>query len=442
MANMLPQTPKELIRFIEAAGESDDVDAKGPVKWDGNDESAALTKDILAFANSPEGGVIVVGKAEPSPGKFELVGLTHEQASTFETTKVATWVNNHCSPPVSLVCHHLEHENSTFVIITVNEFRDVPIICTKSNQKIDDPKKHLLREGTIYVRTANAESAPLRSSDDLRTLVGIATKKRGDEILASFRAMLRGQPLLPEVEDNKYETEQQIIRTDLDKKFSNALEPGSWTMAFYPAQYQADRWKEYEDLKTVVYKHTVRLRNEFPNAGGGTHNMGWGIYGYGLRNSFALTKSGLFVYREPFFENRTPYKVPYQSIPPTPDPNIQAGQWLDFTSHVYLMIEFFMFMSRIASELTPGEEIVYEIDATQLAGRHLLSLNPRHDEGFSNVCHASKYQERRSVTIETLRANWEEECAQCMADFFQLFNTRITTNTLHGWIERFKERRF
>src|SRR5438270_12075897 len=78
----------ELIRFIEAAGESTNIDAKGPMEWDGGEASAGLTKDILALANSRDGGVIVIGKDEPADGRFVLTGLTEAQASSFDTTRV------------------------------------------------------------------------------------------------------------------------------------------------------------------------------------------------------------------------------------------------------------------------------------------------------------------------------------------------------------------
>src|SRR5205823_11782081 len=84
---------EELVRFIKAAGESANIDAKGPMEWDGGEASAGLSKDILALANCRDGGVIVVGKGEPQPGKFVLAGLSEPQAASFETTKVATWDN-------------------------------------------------------------------------------------------------------------------------------------------------------------------------------------------------------------------------------------------------------------------------------------------------------------------------------------------------------------
>ncbi len=84
---------EELIRYIEAAGESANIDAKAPMTWDGNEESANLTKDVLALANCRDGGVLVIGKSE-SNGKFTYDGLTPDQDASFDTTKVAKWVNN------------------------------------------------------------------------------------------------------------------------------------------------------------------------------------------------------------------------------------------------------------------------------------------------------------------------------------------------------------
>jgi hypothetical protein len=75
---MTPYTPTELVRFIEAAAESSNIDAKGPMEWDNGEASAGLTKDILAFANSRDGGVIVIGK--DAPGTLVLTGLTTSQA--------------------------------------------------------------------------------------------------------------------------------------------------------------------------------------------------------------------------------------------------------------------------------------------------------------------------------------------------------------------------
>lgn len=78
----------ELTRWVQTSGESDFVDAKCPMIWDGADSSASLAKDIASFANSRDGGVIVIGKSEASDGSFSYDGLMSDQAASFDTTKV------------------------------------------------------------------------------------------------------------------------------------------------------------------------------------------------------------------------------------------------------------------------------------------------------------------------------------------------------------------
>ena len=189
-----PDRPEDLIPFITAAGETPNVDAKGPMTWDGGEASASLAKDVMAFANCRDGGVIVIGKSENPKGTFILEGVAKEQAASFETTNVATWINNRCQPPVHVTCNQVELNGKLFLVLRVREFDDVPVICTKD---YGDAKKMSLRAGTLYVRTANVESAPLQTIEQLRSLIGLATLKKGDQLLKMFQAMLQGQPLLP-----------------------------------------------------------------------------------------------------------------------------------------------------------------------------------------------------------------------------------------------------
>lgn len=60
--------PDQLVKFLLATSENDNIAAKAPMKWDGAVESAKLAKDIAALANSRDGGVLVVGKTECDNG--------------------------------------------------------------------------------------------------------------------------------------------------------------------------------------------------------------------------------------------------------------------------------------------------------------------------------------------------------------------------------------
>lgn len=439
-------SPQQLIRYLEASGESDNIDAKRPIVWDSGPNSASLAKDIVAFANSRDGGVLVVGKTETDPSQFELTGLTDDQADSFETTKVAAWINSRFSPPVRLICHRLAHDGKTFVIVSVSEFDDVPILCVKSYADPTHPKKLLLRENTIYVRNSSAESAPLGSVEELRNLIGLATAKRGDQMLAMFSSMLKGRPIAPSpTDEERFEKEFAEVEPALSSVSARGSTPGAWRLVFHPDSYIEDRWPERDDLEALIRKRAVRIRDEFPPSYRGTHPREWGICNDYYGEPWAFTRSGLFVCRKPFLENLATYKSPWMTYDEPPEPEMGPGEWLDFELSVYTIIEFFMFMARMAEEYEPGERLTCRLAAEPLDGRKLVSQNPRvHvSHGPPEECRAEKYHWSRSIPAEEFRAEWERLCAAAMKEFFHLFpGPRASEETLLKWIESFKNRNF
>ena len=94
------------------------------------------------------------------------------------------------------------------------------------------------------------------------------------------------------------------------------------------------------------------------------HVREWGICNRHYEDAFGLTRSGLFLSTRPFRENTVTFRNPWQ-----PNPDIPAGQWLDFKLNLSLVIEFFKFLSRFAESFEVGEEVVYEVAAGPLAYR-------------------------------------------------------------------------
>jgi hypothetical protein len=431
----------ELIRYIEAAGESANIDAKGPIAWDCNEVSAGLTKDILALANCRDGGVIVIGKSEPVPGKFQLDGVSDEQAASFETTIVGTWVNNHCAPHVHLVCYRHEHDGKQFIVIAVSEFHDVPVICTKQFELPSTGKsnKVILKKGTVYVRTPNAQSAPLSSVEELRELVGLATTKRADQMLAMFKSMMKGQPLLEEKpQEDLFEAEIAQVQSALDAELDSKVHLGAWSLICHPAKYQADRWEDTSTLKSIVEKCAVRVRREFPQTNYKVDVREWGICNRHYEDAFGFTRSGLFISSRLYFENYRNFKNHWQ-----PNPDIPAGKWLDLRNNLAILIEFYAFLSRFAHNFDAGESIEYEVLAKPLTGRQLTadSSFPHFDP--SEPCKANFFRNKKVASVEVLRANWEDECAKAIHGFLELFpGAGISHEETRQLIVNFLERKF
>ena len=167
--------------------ESKDLDYKGPCAWEQDDKKlrCEIVKDIVALANT-KGGFIVVGVSE-TPTGFSFDGLTEEQCKSFETTRLNDFVQKYADPPINARVIKHESEGRNFVIIEVPRFPDTPHICQSNFDGV-------LARGRVYVRTDNNASAPIENASDMRAIVEHAVRNRGDQLLASFRAILTGTP--------------------------------------------------------------------------------------------------------------------------------------------------------------------------------------------------------------------------------------------------------
>jgi hypothetical protein len=410
-------------------------------------ESAGLAKDIAAFANSRNGGYIVIGKKEEEPGRFDATGVTEQQAATFETTKVATWVNNHFSPAIRLVCYPVECESSRFVVIEVLEFDDVPVMCVKEFLHPENARKHLLSKNAIYVRNANAESAPV-GVKELPTLIGLATRKRGDALLADFHAILQGRPLVPlPTHEEQFQQELEEIETATT---TDKTKTGEWFFAFHPSTYNATRWPERGELEGIIRQTSFRLVEEFPPCYKGTQGREWGIANTFYGEPWAFTRSGLFVSRRPFREDAIG-SIPARLYVHTYDTDhleLTSGQWIEYRLSLRAICESFLFLSRMACAYDSADMIEYQLEAKPLLGRYLVM----HLDGLSfyeipNLygpaapCEASTFCRKASLSAAELRADWKGECVNTMKDFIELFPSHgLNQERLRLDVEEFLKR--
>ena len=437
--------PNELVKFLFVTSENENIDAKGPMVWDGAVESAKLAKDIAAFANSRDGGVLVIGKSELDNGSFDLVGLSEKQAKSFETTKVANWVNSRFDPPIRLQCHRVEHDGKTFVILTVAEFEEVPAICTKSFQDPVKSKAHHIRERTIYVRNSNAESAPLSTADDLRKLIGIATGKRGQEMLSMFDSMLKGRSLLPKDSDVElFEKELKRILEGLESTTLQGIDKGSWRLVIRPNNYVENLFDgDKEKLEKLIQKHSVRLQREFPPYQTDTHQREWGIANEGVyRVSWSLAFSGQFVLWRPYRENDVVYESRWRDMRGNPtEPQLEGGAWIDFKPSIFTIMEFMIFARRFIEEFDSSDTFELEIIANALRGRRLVTTDSNTNLDMTDPCRADRFKFRVAMNVAEFRSDWESKCVDAMKRFIDFFPGQFVERaTLSSWIEKFKNR--
>lgn len=209
------QANQQLIGIIERNCESKSLDYKGPMSWDTKNKKSCcdLVKDILAIANT-EGGYVVIGVTEKDEG-FELVGVTPEQAGTYESTALCQFIQKYSDPPINVRVQKVSHKRKNLVILEIPRFGDTPHICQK-----DFPDA--LIDRALYVRTDNNESAPIRSSSDFRVLIENAIRNRTDSLLTSFRAILTSSaPSADAIQtsEGQFESQVEAARHRFDEKY-------------------------------------------------------------------------------------------------------------------------------------------------------------------------------------------------------------------------------
>lgn len=242
----------DLTNLLLREYESKDLDYKAPMAWDEGDKATccALVKDILAMANTI-GGYIFVGVAEGANG-FVREGLSEVQAASWETTRVNRFVQNYADPPVNTSLRKMTHDCKTFVVIGVPRFTDTPHICQKEYPGI-------LTAPTIYVRTDNNESGPLKTSADLRTIVEQAVRNRSDALLTSFRAILTGSGIKGGSSDEERFQDQfhdAIARFEEVDPFKGRGYVGHREVAFHPARFDTRRFA-LEQLREAAERASV-----------------------------------------------------------------------------------------------------------------------------------------------------------------------------------------
>jgi hypothetical protein len=69
-------------------------------------------------------------------------------------------------------------DGKTFVILSVEEFETIPVICKRQFNDPRNPAKVVLRPGACYVRTRRKpETSEIPSQTEMRELLELATRK-------------------------------------------------------------------------------------------------------------------------------------------------------------------------------------------------------------------------------------------------------------------------
>lgn len=191
-------TEGELAELLGGRTETRNLDYKEGLNWNTatSNEKAGLVKDILAMANTPKGGHIVLGVRDSD---FAPIGLARDAFESFDQTKANDFLHRYTDPRFSCQIYKLSSNGLLYVVVRVGEFPEIPIICrTDLNSSRDG--KLLLRRGCIYIRTDKATTEGVSSSDEMRELLELALRKRETNLISTIQSLVNRQPPSPSPE--------------------------------------------------------------------------------------------------------------------------------------------------------------------------------------------------------------------------------------------------
>jgi len=177
---MFSKKQEELILVgIEIGKELRNVEYKGSVSWNDDNPRQKIIKSMLAMANIRDGGSVIIGVEQKKGGTFELTGMTQGDFDSFNYDTISAVVAEFADPYVTFSLTKGELQGKRIVIIDVEEFQDIPVICKKDGS--------LLKRGKLYTRGVRVpESVEVPSQTEMREILDIAIEKGTRKFLRSI----------------------------------------------------------------------------------------------------------------------------------------------------------------------------------------------------------------------------------------------------------------
>lgn len=427
-----------LRELIAQKSETKNVDYKESLNWNtaGNDAKCELVKDILALFNTQDGGHIVFGVRN---NDFEFIGMSADDFTSFDATKINDFLQRYTDPPVSCEIQKLTIDRLRTVIITVPEFRDVPIICKKDANSSSDSSKLILKAGSLYIRTEKATSSLIPNAEEMRSLMNRALLKRGDQLLGTIESLFRGKPVSNEQSLSKYAQEIDGGHS----YFTEALpeRKGYWELRAMPQVYNGERISDISTVGRFVHESVVSLRGwSFPHMDRETEsNFAEGRQSHTVWSRYVEAhrayRSGLFIWRGGYREDDPKFY-------PTLEAEYGNDKVLSFVNVIYEITEMFVFLKRYYERFFLEGAVRVSIELRGIKSRHLLAMGNSSLPG-DFVSHEPELRIEGDYTVSELRASSEEHAIKVIIRIFEIFNWNAPDpNIIRGWQNRLLTKTF
>jgi len=163
-------TDEEFATILDLGYETPGIEFKGPGPSSDKNLFAQVVRAVLGMANRRDGGRVVIG-VDCRKNLINGIGLLDSQLASWNYDDVASKLASYSDPSVIFDLQVKNHGGKNYILLEVDEFSNLPILCNKDYPGI-------LRKGACYVRSRKKpETTEIPSQEDMRDLLDLAIEK-------------------------------------------------------------------------------------------------------------------------------------------------------------------------------------------------------------------------------------------------------------------------
>ncbi len=403
----------QLVDLILNGVESRNIEFKKDYDWNDPEHKAKLTKAVLAMSNIRDGGYIILG-VEEQADTFTAIGLPESSYALFDSDQMMAHFNKFADPYVNINLYKFIHEKKRFVVIHVNEFDELPVVCKRNGAGN-------LTEGAIYTRSNRMpETVSVPSQTEMREILDIATQKG----IRKFQQVLTRSGL----EVSVGASDKELFAREVESIDDNILEiirsNGYWKVTIHPTKYVSSRFSTLNELDNLIESNKLRLRGwSYPKADNTSlisgQNFRCSSVDYGVHKEYLrIYQSGqlvhLFAMNEDWEEEIGSFGNENNSEFP--------DRGLEILNTVYRVSEIIEFTSRLISRGTYGDEINVKIGLYQTNDRQLFFWDRSRDLSRDYICNTDHVEIVQSFDVNYLIGNSTDVSLKICQGIFERFN--------------------
>lgn len=428
-------TEQEIRNLLAQKSETANLDYKEGFVWtkDNRDKKYELVRDLMALANTKDGGKILFGVRNAD---FEFVGVAEDIYKSIDPNNVVQMLHDKASPKINCSISKQEIDGKKLVVFDVAEFEDVPVICTDT-VKSEDNARMILRKGALYFRTTAAATEEISSAEEMRNLVSRAMTRRGDELLRTIQRLISGRPLAPEISAAElYEKEIREAETFLvDSLGKEALASGHVAVIAYPTDYSQKRIGSIPETRKLIEKAEVALTGwNFPHTDReSSASFARGVQSItiweDIREGYRFYQSGLFIWKHVYSEDIKEYR------------SKKNNRVLSFLRLIYSYTEFLLFFKRLYEEITPDGSIHIKLALCGCTDRQLAAPEGLLFLGDWFVSREDTIVIEQDIRVVELRASWQEIARRMVQHVLHVFNwLDVQDDVIANWQDKLLKR--